>query len=196
MTAPEPTSDRDRLEGLYHCVSPAILAYLLRRVPAREDAADLLAEVFLTAWRRRDTLPPPPEDRLWLFGVARRQLLAYHRAETRRHDAANELRIQLARTPSAGTATDTADIRRVVSRALERLPELDRELLTLTVWDGLTPSEAARVVGLSAGAARVRLHRARRRLASLLAEHSLPSPDATSTRTAARCAHTTVDHAR
>jgi RNA polymerase sigma-70 factor (ECF subfamily) len=52
-----------------------------------------------------------------------------------------------------------------VLRALDSLSDLDRELVTLTTWEGLTPAEAARVVGLTAGTARVRLHRARARLA-------------------------------
>ena len=52
-----------------------------------------------------------------------------------------------------------------VRDALASLSAVDRELVTLTTWESMTPAEAARVVGITAGTARVRLHRARARLA-------------------------------
>jgi RNA polymerase sigma-70 factor, ECF subfamily len=52
-----------------------------------------------------------------------------------------------------------------VRHALASLSDIDRELVTLTTWEGLSPAEAARVVGITAGTARVRLHRAHARLA-------------------------------
>ena len=51
---------------------------------------------------------------------------------------------------------------------LDALGDEDQEILKLVAWDGLTPSQAAVALGISAVAARTRLHRARRRLASLL----------------------------
>jgi RNA polymerase sigma-70 factor (ECF subfamily) len=60
-----------------------------------------------------------------------------------------------------------AETRRV-HEALGRLSADDRELVTLIAWEGLTPAEAATVLGLSSGTARVRLHRARTRLRAAL----------------------------
>jgi RNA polymerase sigma factor (sigma-70 family) len=56
----------------------------------------------------------------------------------------------------------------VVREALDALAPEDRELVTLIAWEGLTPAQAAAVVGLSAGTARVRLHRARTKLRAAL----------------------------
>jgi RNA polymerase sigma-70 factor (ECF subfamily) len=50
------------------------------------------------------------------------------------------------------------------------LSERDREILLLVAWDGLEPARAARALGARPGAFAVRLHRARRRLAKLLAD--------------------------
>jgi hypothetical protein len=50
----------------------SILGYALRRTTSPDDAADILAETFLTAWRRLDELPSGEEAGLWLYGVARR----------------------------------------------------------------------------------------------------------------------------
>ena len=55
-----------------------------------------------------------------------------------------------------------------VLRAMAGLGDEDRELLLLVSWEELSPSEASKVLGISALAARSRLHRARRRLRALL----------------------------
>ncbi|NAZ80967.1 hypothetical protein GTR02_03950 [Kineococcus sp. R8] len=70
--------DGERFEQLFRDTRVDVLAYLTRRT-APADAADLLAEVYLIAWRRRSDLPEGRE-RLWLFGAARR-LLAQHRRQ-------------------------------------------------------------------------------------------------------------------
>jgi RNA polymerase sigma-70 factor (ECF subfamily) len=62
-----------------------------------------------------------------------------------------------------------------VLAALARLGDADRELLTLVAWHGLSPREAARVVGCSAATYFVRLHRARRRLEQAMAAGPAPA---------------------
>ena len=90
---------------LFRDTRAPLLAYLTRRAPV-EDAADLLAEVYLVAWRKRADLPPGEERRLWLFGVARRLLAEHHRYSWKRADAEAETsrtrRAPRARTTTAG----------------------------------------------------------------------------------------------
>lgn len=67
-------------EAFYRSQYPEVYAFVLRRLDgSREDVADVTAEVFATAWRRAAQMPPPPEDRLWLYGVARRVVSRHHR---------------------------------------------------------------------------------------------------------------------
>jgi RNA polymerase sigma-70 factor (ECF subfamily) len=152
------SGERAQFEGLFRASRGPLLGYLSRRAP-EADAADLLAEVYLVAWRRRTELPAGNEQRLWLFGVARRLLAEHHRIAVRRFRAEEE-----ADTARPDDSTDDHRDAAVLA-ALDSLSELDRELVTLTTWEGLSPAEAARVVGITAGTARVRLHRARVRLA-------------------------------
>jgi RNA polymerase sigma-70 factor (ECF subfamily) len=63
-----------------------------------------------------------------------------------------------------------------VLRALAELPEDDREVLVLVAWQGLSPKDAARVVGCSSAAFRVRLHRARKRLGQAMESPPPPRP--------------------
>src|SRR4051794_16832625 len=158
-------------EDAYRTSGTAVLGYALRRSESREDALDVVAETFATAWRRRADLPADPDEvRPWLFGIARRCLAN----AARRTHRATRLGERLA---DAFTGTDVPDPSRLhehsvdrqqVGRALQQLSAEDRELVTLIAWEGLTPAQAAAVLGLSPGAARVRLHRARTRLRAAL----------------------------
>jgi RNA polymerase sigma-70 factor (ECF subfamily) len=155
-----------RFSRLYREQGRAILAYALRRVDEPEDAADVVAETFLVAWRRFDDVPIGDGARLWLYATAGGVLSNLHRSERRRTRLgarlAESLRTEIATHPAPrGEAAE-------ILRAMAGLPPEDRELLMLVSWEELTPAEAARVLGLSALATRSRLHRARRRLRELV----------------------------
>ena len=79
--------DRARSERLYAQNCRDLLAYFLRRTDP-DDAADLLAETFLFAWRRISAVPQNDAARLWPFGVARNTLLDYRRYTRTAHDLA------------------------------------------------------------------------------------------------------------
>jgi RNA polymerase sigma-70 factor (ECF subfamily) len=143
-----------------------ILAYALPRAAGPEDAADVVAETFLVAWRRARDVPPGAEARLWLFGVARRVLANQRRGEGRRTRLAERLRAEL---PAAAVQPDPDGEGAAVMRALARLDQDDRELLLLANWEELSSAQIARVLGISTVAARTRLHRARHRLRAEIA---------------------------
>ncbi|TYK47328.1 sigma-70 family RNA polymerase sigma factor [Actinomadura decatromicini] len=149
-----------------------VWAYAVSRV-GRQDADEVVAETFTIAWRRLADVPEPPLP--WLLGVARNVLRAGHRAEARRAAFAAELgRWTAAENPGGDIAEDVTD-RLAVLRAMAALPEGDQEILVLIAWQGLSPRDAARVVGCSPAALRVRLHRARRRLVRAAEEtHDTP----------------------
>jgi RNA polymerase sigma factor (sigma-70 family) len=141
-------------------------------VEEREDAADVVAETFLVAWRRIGEVPIGDGARLWLYGVARLVLANLHRAERRR----TRLGRRLAETLQATLQAEPTEPRGEAAEALRAIGEMgeeDRELLRLITWEGLSPSEAGRVLGVSALAARSRLHRARRRLRQVLEEREM-----------------------
>jgi RNA polymerase sigma factor (sigma-70 family) len=159
---------RERFESLVHENSRAILGYALRRTERPEDAADVLSEVLLIAWRRLDDVPPEPEARLWLFGVARRVIANENRSAAARSRLGERLRQEVSQVVADESAA--IDERESVRAALGRLKEEDREILLLVAWEDLTVSDAAKVIGISRPGARSRLHRARRRLRRELAE--------------------------
>ncbi|MFF5265262.1 RNA polymerase sigma factor [Actinomadura viridis] len=172
-----PDERRRRFEDVYAANRARILGYALRRTRDPQDAADVLAETFLTAWRRLDDVPPGDQARLWLYGVARRVLANHHRGERRRSALAADLgsRLRDGLTGQDAPGHDLAG----VGAAFRGLPEADRELLSLVGWEGLDHGEIATVLGCSRNAVRIRLHRARRRFARALARTDADAPGTT-----------------
>jgi RNA polymerase sigma-70 factor (ECF subfamily) len=157
-------ADRERFETLFRQHYGAVVRYAVRRV-GREGADEVVAETFLVAWRHLDRVPDAALP--WLFATARKVV-------------ANELRrrqrqLRLVDRAAAHTELETADHSGAVDEtlrvhaAMTALGERDREVLRLHAWEHLDPADAARVLGCSSAAYKVRLHRARRRLALYLA---------------------------
>jgi RNA polymerase sigma-70 factor (ECF subfamily) len=167
-----PEDQRRRFEDVYTANYAPVLGYVLRRVGNADDAADVIADTFLTLWRRLDDVPPGDAARLWLYGVARRVLANHFRGERRRSALAERLRGDLAAAPPASPMQGDGEARSAgggdlvdLARAFRRLPEPDRELLALACWEELDAGQLAVTLGCSRNAARIRLHRARRRIA-------------------------------
>ena len=156
---------RRRFEQVYTVHHAAILGYALRRTGNADDAADVIAETFLTAWRRIDHVPAGEAARPWLYGVARRVLANQRRGEQRRTALGERLRSELAAEPCDREPPPGLE---GVAVAFRRLGDTDREILTLAGWEGLDSGQIAVVLGCSRNAARIRLHRARRRFAAAL----------------------------
>ncbi len=201
MSAPGGSDDRlpdDRVDGdrsarfeeLYRSTRTDVLGYLLRRTPQAEDAADLLGEVYLTAWRRIDDVPEGDDARLWLFGTARHALANSYRKDETRRSMADRLRVELHASGIGRVGADlTSDRDVALHEALAALEPDARELLTLTTWEQLTPAQLAKMTGVAAGSVRVRLHRARRQLRAELRDSvSSARPTPTSSKRDRTCA--------
>lgn len=166
MTAGPGPEARAAVRTALREASVDLLGYFERRVDPRADAADLLAEVMLTAWRRVDQLPEDPERRrMWLFTIAG-HVLANHRRSARRRSALADRLRGLVAVPSPGPDPGEAH---AVRDAVRRLPAAQRDVVTLVHWEGFTLAEAAEVLGLNPSTARSRYAAARSALHAALA---------------------------
>jgi RNA polymerase sigma factor (sigma-70 family) len=166
-------SNQERFELLYRKHFRAVLRYGLARLDP-ERAKDVVAETFLIAWRRLDDVPSEPAA--WLYGVARKVISGELRAEGRREALTARLAVARDREDGPADPADQIAQRDLALVALARLGELDREVLKLIAWDGLSAGLAAQALGISQLNFAVRLHRARRRLAAALAAPETASP--------------------
>ncbi len=161
-----PQAHQERFRHVYAEHVDRVLGYALRRVARPEDAADVVAETFLVAWRRLGDVPDEPRTRLWLYGVARRVLANQRRGDRRRTALGERLAADLAVSVPDHAPAVAERLR--YGQALGQLTERDREVILLHAWEGLEAREIAEVLGVSAVAARSRLSRARNRLRALL----------------------------
>lgn len=153
------TDEARRFTEIYDACRQRVWAYAVSRA-GRQVADEVVSETFAIAWRRFGDVPEPALP--WLLGVARNVLRDNHRAEARRESFAAELQ-DWTRAAEHDIAEGVTE-RLALVKALAAVPEDDREILILVAWQGLTPRDAARVVGCTPAALRVRLHRARKRL--------------------------------
>ncbi|MGL5928154.1 MAG: RNA polymerase sigma factor [Dermatophilaceae bacterium] len=150
----------------------ALHRYLVRRCPPG-DVDDALAEVLLVLWRRFDDVPAE-EPLPWCYGVARGVLANQRRSERRR--TALVARVVALDPPRPATPpSDDDHPSSAVTEAMSCLRATDQELLRLWAWEELGPAEIATVLGTSANAAAIRLHRAKGRLRTALAMKGLRS---------------------
>jgi RNA polymerase sigma factor (sigma-70 family) len=156
-------------ERLYRAEVVGVTGFFARRSRNPQIVADLTADTFVEAITSFGSSPPEHgSERAWLFAIARHVYAKYCERDARRQDAI--------RRESAGRLLDEDETEEIVGRIdgerrgrelLERLVGLsaiEREAVELVDLTGLTPGEAAIALGVSSGALRVRLFRARAQL--------------------------------
>jgi RNA polymerase sigma-70 factor (ECF subfamily) len=181
----DPRSDEELIAGLqrqpelmgvlYERHAPAVFRYLARRAgpPAAED---LLSEVFIAALSASSRVMAHDSGSAlpWLYGIG---LNVLHRHFRHPRPAAGVTRDSGMDWDAVDDRLDAWAERGRLRAALSVLTESDRELLLLVGWEGLSQAEAATALGISPGAARVRLHRARKRVLSTLEKQGPDAPD-------------------
>jgi RNA polymerase sigma factor (sigma-70 family) len=156
-------------EKVYRAHFGLVTGYFARRSADPQTVADLTADTFVRAITSFATFDPVRGSaRAWLIGIASRVFAGYCEAHSRRSDSARRIAGQRVLDADAfDDLVDRIDAEQAggaLLARLARLPRPDREVVELVDLDGLSPKEAAEVLGVSAGAARIRLFRARKAL--------------------------------
>ncbi|MEV7609167.1 RNA polymerase sigma factor [Microbacterium sp. NPDC089320] len=162
-----------RLTAALQTSSADLLAYLSRRV-GTDDAADLLGETMVVAWRRSADVPDEPERaRMWLFGVARGTLANHARGQRRKWALADRLRLHLRESNDSPPADDGLEVRDAIARLAPDLAEVVR----LVHWERLSLAQAAEHLGVPSSTARGRYARAKEQLRAELAIGAAPGAE-------------------
>jgi RNA polymerase sigma factor (sigma-70 family) len=139
------------------------------------DVEAIVSEAFLVAWKRWPNRPQRADEmRPWLFGIARNVMRSSGRHEQIR------LRLEgpaIAHQDWLNDGLDRLESDLVLSSALAAISGDDREIILLVAWEDLDSSGLAIALGISKTAARVRLHRARKRLAAEVANSEVAQPE-------------------
>jgi len=158
--------DRGAFEALYRRYARPVFGLALRRLGDRGRAEDAVQETFASVWRsartyRPDRGPGAP----WLYAVARNAIVDRSRGRT---DASGDVPERAADEPDPAERTEQSWVAWRVHRALEELPEREREVIALAYWSGLSQSEVAEFLGIPLGTVKTRTRAALQRLAEVL----------------------------
>ena len=150
-------------EDLYRRYAPDVYRFALYLSGSPAQAEDLASETFVRVWTARDNIRTA-SVKAYLFTIARNL-----HVDTRRRDARNVELPELLLDPSPGPDVEAQDKQALdtVLRALQQIPEVDRAALLMRAQDGLPYEEIAAALGIPLASARVKVHRARLRLADL-----------------------------
>lgn len=155
--------DPGGLDGAYRRYADRLYAYCQSILHDADAAADVVQETFLLASERAGQLRDPDRLRPWLYAIARHECLRVVR--TRRRSASlEEAGDVVAESVDATASVQAAALRELVGAASASLSEPDREVIELSVRQGMSPAEVGAVLGLSSNHAHARMSRARTQL--------------------------------
>jgi RNA polymerase sigma-70 factor (ECF subfamily) len=160
--------DRLAFEDLYRRYARPVFGLALRRLGDRGRAEDAVQETFASIWRsaasyRPERGPGAP----WLYAVARNAIVDRARS---RADTPAEVPDEPSAEPGPPDQAEQSWLSWRVHRALEELPEREREVVALAYWSGLSQSEVAEFLGIPLGTVKTRTRAALQHLATLLGE--------------------------
>ncbi len=157
--------------------APLALGLLCRMLSSRDEAEEVLQEVFLQVWRdARRYDPERSSPRGWLLLLARSRALDRHRATVarrRREEDAARSATALAVAPLGTRRLEHRESRRRIGSALDRLPPEQRRVIELAFWEGLTQTQIAEALNTPLGTVKSRALMAMRKLRQMLGEEEL-----------------------
>jgi RNA polymerase sigma-70 factor, ECF subfamily len=167
-------TDPAALEVFYLRHRDRVVAYAARRCRQAADVTDLVAATFLAVLERPGSFDPARgEASAWLIGIAARQWLLLCRAERKQQHLQHRAQSWELSDDDIARLEEQIDAARAGAwAALEQIAPRHSEVLRLVGPDGLTAREAAAALGISAGAFRIRLMRARQAARGVLAERT------------------------
>jgi RNA polymerase sigma factor (sigma-70 family) len=154
---------------LYETVFPILFRVAYRITSSEEAAEDLCQEAFFRLHEKEMVFPNPDEAKYWLIRVVKNASLNYARRKVRERNAYQKAFRENVRTVETGeNILVRKETRQEVREALEKLPENLRIVMILKEYGDLNYKEIGRTLGISEGNVKVRVFRARERLAGLL----------------------------
>ena len=158
--------DREAFELLYHRYVRSMFGLALRRLRDRQRAEDAVQETFAAVWRsaasyRPERGPAAP----WLYAIARNAIVDLFRSQV---DTTGEVPEIVSTDPGPADSAESSFVSWRVHRALEELPEREREVVELAYWSGLSQSEVADYLHIPLGTVKTRTRSALAHLADVL----------------------------
>jgi RNA polymerase sigma-70 factor (ECF subfamily) len=158
--------DREAFEMLYHRYIRSIFGLALRRLRDRQRAEDAVQETFASIWRSAGSYRPERGAATpWLYAIARNAIVDRFRGQG---DTTHEVPDLASGEPGPADRAESSYVAWRVHRAMEELPQREREVLELAYWSGLSQTEVAEYLHIPLGTVKTRTRTALARLADVL----------------------------
>ena len=152
------------MTGAWQDYRAALVRFVRSRVSDAETAEDIVHDVLVKAYARRDTLRSEEKLDAWLFQMTRNAIVDHYRAKR----PSEEVPEDLAQPESEGSARE--DLARCLTALITHLPERSRTAIELSELQGLTQKETAERLGITLSGAKSRVQRGRAQLHDMLLE--------------------------
>ena len=164
-------------QEVYRHVFPIIYRVVLRIVNSEDAAEELVQEAFIKYYEHRERLADVAQSKYWLIRVAKNMALNYQKRKGREYRAYEKAFYEPKRFQDTGeTAFLRKDSARQVQDVLHKLPDKLRTVLVLKEYGELSYKEIGSIMGISEGNVKVRVFRARERIAKLMEEGDVYIP--------------------
>ncbi len=160
----------DRFRELFDQHADKVYRFLRNRASSAIDVEGVVADVLTVAWVKIDRIPVGAEAP-WLYAVARNRLMNEEGKLKRRARLSHKTRFRM----STAAAEEWAIADLSLREAIGALSATDREVVLLSVWEQLSTRDIAVALGITPGAAAVRLTRAMASLRGLLGNEADPA---------------------
>ncbi len=162
--------DRSAFEELYRLYQKPLVNYLYRLCWNRALAEDLLQEAFLRVWKAAPNYAPTAKVSTYIFRIAHN--LFINEASRRREKALEGVDQELRSEPASDLAR--REVVSAVKKAIEALPDGEREVLLLSEYQGFKYAEIAEILGIPVGTVKSRMFSAVQRLKEALRDLDRP----------------------
>ena len=166
--------DDSAFSELYDLLEPRLTSFVMRRTRDAAKTEDLVQQTFMQMHSARRHFTRGASVTAWAFAIARRLLIDIYRKSGREYLEEFENGEEGRELAAPGELPDTAAahsrLTQRLQQELRRVPESNRRAFQLVHGDGLTAAEAAEVLGTTAMAVRLRVHRAYEALRAALGD--------------------------
>lgn len=145
------TGDIEAFTELYNRYWEALYQSLLKRIANADDAKDLIQELFITIWIRKDQLPHTINWENYLYAALRYRVINYIQADEVRIRYANERlkQVELLQSQRADSTIAAGELENLIDQAIDHMPRRIQEVFRLSYTEGYSPQEIAKQLSLS-----------------------------------------------
>lgn len=174
LMAKAQSGDQKAYKKLLVSITPILKSFLYKRVFDKDRIDDILQDILIGIHKARHTYRPEQPFENWMFGIARHKMIDAIRKQTRkdgREFATDKYEFLNVTDPASATNDKEQDVSEDLKRALETLPERQKDLVVRTKIEGHSIADVAQEFDMSESAVKVSIHRSLKKLQSWMIEN-------------------------